>query len=279
MKSESKDDALRWMRKAFVTCRSNPKLSHGELLTQAGLVFLEEHPELRPSDGRLIDAAMRHASNEPLAGPLVEAFWYLVSVGYIIPQPSGRNAGDFNWISITKLGCEWAEGSEPSPEDQQGFLMALKGQITQLDPVVEQYVQEAVMAYGRSMFFASAVMIGAASEKTIYLLMDALVNSVEDPNHNITILKSINGRKMPSMFKCLHENLTRAKKCMPWHVHEGADTHLLSLQESIRVQRNDAVHPQAGKVTPQTVRLTLASFPGACKKAHDLIQWFQTNHF
>jgi hypothetical protein len=74
------------------------------------------------------------------------------------------NPGDFNWIFITKLGCEWAEGSDPSPEDQQGFFMALKGQVPQLDSDLEQYVQEAVMAYARGLFFASAVMIGAASE-------------------------------------------------------------------------------------------------------------------
>jgi hypothetical protein len=109
--------------------------------------------------------------------------------------------------------------------------------------------------------------------------MDALASCVKDQGHKKTIRESIEKRGMPSMFKCLHDNLARAKKCMPWHVHEGADTHLFSLQEAIRVQRNDAVHPQAGKVTPQTVRLTLASFPGACKKSYDLIQWFQTNHF
>jgi hypothetical protein len=142
-----------------------------------------------------------------------------------------------------------------------------------------QYVEEAIMAYSRRMFFASAVMIGAASEKMIYLLMEALAGSVQDATQKRMIVKSIEARKLPTMYKCLQENLTRAKKHMPWPVHEDADAHLASLQAAIRVHRNDAVHPQAGRVTPSTVRLTLSAFPCACKKAYDLLQWFNANSF
>jgi hypothetical protein len=268
------------MREAVRTRLSQyTDLSYSVLLRETARILLTEKPALIP-DGRPPDqSAENYYLIDPQAAAFVEAFWYCVSIGFVIPQPSGNRTGDFNHIRITKLGREWAEGTEPSPEDQEGYLAALSGQVPLLDSVIVQYVEEAIKAYARRMLLASAVMIGAASEKTIYLLMEALAESVKDPTHKKTILKSIEARGLPTMFDCLQENLTRAKKAMPWAIHEGADTHLLSLQEAIRVQRNDAVHPQAGRVTQSTVRLTLSAFPGACKKAYDMIQWFRANTF
>ena len=100
---------------------------------------------------------------------------------------NGSNAPNFNQIRITELGREWALNSDSSPEDQHGYLAALKLQVSTLDKVIEQYTEEAVAAFSRQMYFTAAVMIGAASEKLIYLLMDALAVSVTDPKEKASI--------------------------------------------------------------------------------------------
>src|SRR5205814_34015 len=102
--------------------------------------------------------------NEPQANAFVEAFWYLVSMGIVLPQPSGNTAGNFNHLMLTTSGLEWVQGQGPSPEDETGYLAALRGHIATLDPIILEYVKEAVRLY-----FASAVMIDAASEKVVYL--------------------------------------------------------------------------------------------------------------
>jgi hypothetical protein len=58
---------------------------------------------------------------------------------------------------------------------------------------------------------------------------------------------------------------------------EGALTHLSSLFEAIRVQRNDAVHPSTGAVEEDSVRLSYEAFPHAIKKAEALRAWFDEN--
>lgn len=279
MDEVSRDTVLEWMKKAFGQLKDHKTVSYGLMQRHAALVFVNAHPDFAENGERLESAAERYYQKEPQSFVFVEAFWCLVTLGFILPAPTGSSPPNFSHLTITRLGREWAEGTEPSPEDQGGYLAALSSQVPILDPVIAMYVAEAVMAYSRRMFFASAVMIGAASEKTIYLLMEAVADSVKDATHKNTILKSIEARKLPTMYKCLQENLTRAKRTMPWPIHEDADAHLTSLQAAIRVQRNDAVHPQAGKVTPSTVRLTLSAFPGVCKKAYDLIQWFKLNSF
>jgi hypothetical protein len=45
------------------------------------------------------------------------------------------------------------------------------------------------------------------------------------------------------------------------------------LFEAIRVQRNDAVHPIAGEVNKNKLRLSLLSFPHICKKIYDILNW------
>jgi hypothetical protein len=245
----SRSEVLELMQKAFAKLKDTKKVSYGLIQKEAALIYIEEHRELVQNGERPELAAERYYQNEPQSFVFVEAFWHLVTLGFILPEPTGAQPPTFVDLTITKLGREWAEGTEPSPEDQSGYLAALGSQIPLLDSVITQYVEEAVKAYSRRMFFASAVMIGAGSEKTIYLLMEALAGSVLDPAQKKVVRKAIDERKLPTMYKCLHENLARAKKHMPWTIHEDADAHLVSLQAAIRVQRNDAVHPQAGRVT------------------------------
>ncbi len=218
-------------------------------------------------------------SLRPIAVNLTEGFVQLCALGYIVPQPAHPNAPNPNWFCITETGKAWASGATPPPEDPQGYLAALDALVPAVDPVVKQYVQEAVVTYERRAWFASAVMIGAASEKTVYLLMDALLLSVQDAGEKNAIKNTMIERSLPKMFRRLSDNLNRAisTKAMPYAIHEGADKYLAALQEAIRTQRNDAVHPQAGQVMPETVQLTLAIFPLACKKAYDLKEWFESN--
>jgi hypothetical protein len=220
--------------------------------------------------------------DSPLGILLTEGYGQLLSFGYIVSKPKPPQAPDPNWFYITEAGQQWASGSTPVPEDQQGYLEALITLVPNVDDVIRQYVQEALVTYGRQAFFASAVMIGAASEKAVYLLMDALHGAVRDPQKQKSVQDAINLRRLPTMFNLLSQYIKQAKTlkgvgAMPYSVHEGADTHLLSLQEAIRVQRNDAVHPQVGQVNHATVLLTLAAFPYACKKIYDLIDWFTAN--
>ncbi|MCZ6718329.1 MAG: hypothetical protein O6944_04130 [Gammaproteobacteria bacterium] len=211
---------------------------------------------------------------------LTDAYSSILSHGYIIPRPMAGGTLDFSRFVVTPMGRQWAASSYPIPEDQLGYLKALRGSVQHLDPTIEQYVREALITYGRGTFFASAVMVGAASETTIYLLMHILSNAVKsDAQLANAIRNAIAGEhRITQMFKLTAECIKRAKKAgMPYSVHEGADQHLLSLQEDIRVQRNDAVHPAAGQVTQEGVHLALAAFFPACKKIYDLMDWFKNN--
>lgn len=235
---------------------------------------------LRPEDLRSHCRTPTSQLGQLLGLSGTEALWYLINMGYIVPTESLSAGTRFDLgFRVTALGREWAQGSEPSPEDQQGFLTALKSQVTSLDPVIEQYLQEAVAAYGRGLYFAAAVMLGAASEKAIYMLADALLNSLQDSAKKKKLQELVAQRKLFLMLETIVQYLDEAIKAkrIDYSVHEGALCHIGSLMEAIRVQRNEAVHPNASRVVPATVRASCSSFPTAYKKVDDLVQWLQVH--
>ena len=83
--------------------------------------------------------------------------------GYIAPAaPSSRlNPPPLHMFNITQRGRTWLGGGDPCPEDAERYMTFLRAHIPTLDPVIDQYVVEALAAFGKEALFASAVMLGA----------------------------------------------------------------------------------------------------------------------
>lgn len=177
---------------------------------------------------------------------------------------------------MTLRGLEWAKGNEPLPEDIAGYMKFLHDRIPNLDAVIEQYIADGLIAFERGAYFAAAVMLGAAAEKTIYLLGDAMLGALIIPKAKQTLEGHLNGRSLNSLFKFIREALDRNHKVntIPY---DGSIPHLVSLFEAIRTQRNDAVHPTTGQVSADSVRLLTASFPYALSKTEELRAWLVAN--
>jgi hypothetical protein len=124
-------------------------------------------------------------------------------------------------------------------------------------------------------------MVGAASESVVYELMDAVLRAVSGTSEGKKVDKVIRCRSLAEMVEVLQRNIHRAKNlpsgAMPFEVHENVDVHLCTLLDAIRVQRSDAVHPLTGKVSSDSVAVTLFAFPFACQKAYRTLEWFQKN--
>jgi hypothetical protein len=215
--------------------------------------------------------------NSQLEFLLVQVFEYMYHREFFVPSPNAPNAPSMSRLYMTERGHEWLESGDPSPEDGRGYMKFLKTAVPNLDGVVEQYIQEALITFDRQAWFATAVMLGAAAEKVVYLLAEELKSAVQDAAEKTRIAKVIMERRMPRLFEALTDTLQKAKTKIPYEFQEGITTHLFSFFEAIRVQRNDAVHPVAGKVSPNQVRMTLAAFPQALSTIFGLLNWLGAN--
>lgn len=270
----TRDVITRYMRKSLVSYGNRQGVRFNVL---AESVF----------QGLKKDALVGHPFNvykdlgpiHPLNLCMIEAFHQLHIKGYVIPNPGIVNMNPYNFV-VTPSGEAWASTPDPCPDDTDEYIKFLHTRVPDINSTIDQYIREAVVTFNRDATFASAVMLGAASEACIYLLSEALYVSISDPTIKKKVRDLIDERgKLPSLLTQLSQHIDAAKKNknMPYSTHQGSDKHLLSLQESIRVQRNDAGHPLAGNVDRIAVRIGLAAFPFACLKVYDLIHWFEKN--
>lgn len=210
---------------------------------------------------------------------ITEIIWDLIVERVLTPGDDMSDRG-FPFFRLTKFGQDYISQSAPHYYDPQGYMEFLRTIVQNLDPVIEQYIFESLNCYRQQLFFASAVMIGAAAEKAILLLLQAITDSMSDPNKKRKAAQLLEERRsLPDMFKTIRETLnplTKAKT-IPYSVHQGCTEHLLSLFEMIRVQRNDAIHPITGQVDRTKVLLSLQTLPTALESVNRLIDWFKSN--
>jgi len=188
----------------------------------------------------------------------------------------GNADAKYPFIRLTERGKELINNSEPHFYDPKKYVDHLESLVTDLDQVTRQYVFEAIRSFRQGLMFAAAALIGAAAERGILGLLCVIKSWEPDPNVRNKLNNLYQNPKMPSIFKEILECINKAKKKyeMPYSVHQGATEHLLSFQEMIRVQRNDAVHPAAGNVSREKVFLSLQTFPFAFMVIGSLRDWF-----
>ena len=194
---------------------------------------------------------------------------------------SGYDASNPNlpFFRLTKFGQGYISQSAPHYYDPQGYLEFLRNIVQNLDPVIEQYIFESLNCYRQQLFFASAVMIGAAAEKAILLLLQAITDAMSNPSNKRKASQLLDRPNLPEIFDTIRKTLNPliAAKTIPYSVHQGCIEHLMSLFEMIRVQRNDAIHPISGQVDRAKVFLSLQTLPIALESIYKLIEWFQSN--
>ena len=214
-------------------------------------------------------------SGDSLSRAATEAFYYLLHNGFFAPEPSGfPSLPSPIRCYLTPRGLSWVEAVGPLPEDVDGYMRVLCGLVPNLNAVIEQYVREGLASFERQMFFAGAVMIGAASEKAVYLLADDIMNALKDGSRKETFTKAIERRRLFELLELIQKTV-KETRVIPYSVMEGAEAHLMSLFEAIRVQRNDAVHPMNATVSGDSVRLSFHAFPHALRKLETLRGWFR----
>lgn len=183
---------------------------------------------------------------------------------------------EYRW---TQRGLAWIAGAGPIPEEAEGYIRFLREHVESLDSVIEQYVLEAVTSFQQGTYFASAVMLGAASEKALYMLAISVAGALKSASERQKLQELLDRRKLFSLLELVRDLIDRASKAksIPYSITEGAPTHLMAMYDAIRLQRNDAVHPMNAEVSVDSVRMLLLSFPYALARTENIRSWLEAN--
>jgi hypothetical protein len=248
--------------------------------------------ELEKSDASSVRRARPYAKGNPdnpefnhnedsasLKQSAVEAWLYLQRRGFVIPGSKTFPSLDSSHLEITNRGREWIYGTDPIPELQAEYLTTLQKMVPNLDEVVREYVVEGLGSFQHDRFRAAAVMIGAASEKALYMLAEKMVDAISTSSWKAKFSTALKRRDLAELFDQMKKVLEHADKlpARPFEIFDGGQDHLVSLIKAVQVQRNNAVHPMNEKVSDDTVRLSYLAFPYALQRAEQLREWFSKN--
>lgn len=217
-----------------------------------------------------------------LKNGVAELFWYLIHQGYIVPEWRDFPIELAGWMHFrrTERGTQWVNGAEPMLEDLSGYMVHVMGRAAHLDMLIRQYLQEGLGALNRGLYFSAVVMLGAASEKEIYLLGTSMVSALQSATHKTDLEGLLRNRSLYRLLNFIGERVRGVNfsvRQSSGGVFDGAEAHLMSLFESIRAQRNDAVHPNTGTCDEKSVRMAYEAFPAAIEKAEELRHWCGKN--
>lgn len=181
------------------------------------------------------------------------------------------------FFHVTPFGRDYLEQTTPHFLDPDGYVRFIDALVPNIDSVVLQYTQESARAFRAQLWFASAVMLGAASERMMLLLIESIRDRTPNPE-KAKLTKLLDQPRLGEIFKVIQARVEAEIRAgaLPYHVHQGCTEHLLSLSEMIRVHRNEAIHPAVAKVDRQKAFVALQTFPEALRVIEGLRQWFTT---
>ena len=208
-----------------------------------------------------------------------EAYSRILRSGFVVEQPDdnfGVAPPSGQWFRWTARGQTWLDDAQAVPEDSSAYMDYLRTAVSSLDPIVEQYVSEALVAFDRGAEFAAAVMVGAACEKLLYLLVEATLPALQSPAEKMKLEKLFESRKISQTADFLRTKV-ETTKAIPYPVKEGTGAYWSAMVEAIRQQRNDAVHPMNAKASRDSVRLSLSALPAVVQGAGKLQSWLLEN--
>lgn len=265
--------------------RVNPSFSFTEFVS-ATWTELEKSGEpvrrLRPYDKNNPHNPEFDPTKDPISlrQSAVEAWPYLQRRGFAIPSSNGLLTSlDDSRLEFTKRGREWVDAKEPIPELAVEYVTALEKLVPNLDQVVREYVVEGLGSFEHDRFRAAAVMIGAASEKALYMLAEKMLDAISTTPWKVKFTTVLRRRSLSGLFDQMKRVLEGANKLpgLPLNVFDRGQDHLMSLINAVQVQRNDAVHPMNEQITDESVRLSYLAFPYALQKMEQLRDWFSKN--
>lgn len=203
------------------------KINTARVLRERGLPTAGE-----PSFGQ--DAQLRRIDERRFR----ELLWRLINSGVLV---QGLDSSNEQWpfLSVTELGEDYLQdrGSDVYDPDRYVEQLAAKHPV---DEVESRFLYQAIAAFHADLPDAAAVMLGAAAERLILVLSDAIADA--DSTVAARIEKEAN-RSALSLLTYVSKYIEDRKGRLPRRLREQVSTTFAGIASIVRIARNDAGHP------------------------------------
>lgn len=209
-----------------------------------------------------------------------QVLWQLLAQGVIVWGQQGDPNSQYPLFRLTDFGRTVVANGRAQPYDPEGFIAEFRRQVPSADPVVLEYLEEGVRAFNASCFRATAVLIGAGSEKAVLVLHDVFGNQISDPAKQKAFAQDSNGISIHRKYQALKARLDLmvSAKRLDFELSQTIGSYLPGAFDMIRNYRNIAGHPDIGGATdPDTVFMSLRIFTEYMRRVVALTDYFKSN--
>jgi hypothetical protein len=163
------------------------------------------------------------------------------------------------------------------PIEIQRLPESIQEKIPAIDPVALRFVKEAITCYEAGSMLATAFMLGAASEKAIFLLIETYRDAIGDDGHREKFASRTNSRAISIKFDEFKRSYMSCKSRPTDPVLcQDLEQILEGTYQFCRITRNEVGHPQIVPDLDQGVILAqLGHFATYLGRIYGLILHFQ----
>lgn len=149
---------------------------------------------------------------------------------------------------LNKMKDALAGGVTPGtvlPFEIERFPERIREKIPDCDPVIVRFVEEAITCFKSNALLATAFMLGAASERSINLLIECYADAIADQGNRDKFRSRINGRTISARYEEFKKSYAGCKsKPTDGVLAQDLDTVIGGTFHFCRVTRNEVGHPQ-----------------------------------
>jgi len=190
-----------------------------------------------------------------------------------------------NWLRLTSYGKSQLElDYKPVFLDPVATIQEIEESIPNMDSIALDYFRESLWAIKKRLYLSATVTMGCASERSILLLIEAVLDHYSNDK---TLISQFNKsysikKKFNLLIKAIKDKDLKNELLLKYQsdndkideinrLFVDIDTHLDQMFSIYRINRNDAGHPTGRKFNEDIVKATAAMFKNYCEIIYGLI--------
>ncbi len=130
------------------------------------------------------------------------------------------------------------------PFDIDKFPEKLQASIKDIDPIIVRFLAESIQCIKANSLLGCAFLLGAASEKAIWLLVEAFASAIDDDTNQKKFIECISGKPISKAYDDFSRRFKACKsKPVDSSISRDLETQINSIFQFFRICRNEVGHP------------------------------------
>ena len=168
---------------------------------------------------------------------------------------------------------------EMLPFEIEKFPETLQERIPNIDPIIVRFIKESIISVKAGSNLGCAFLLGGASEKAIYLLIDAYTNAIKNEEPRNKFKSRVSGKFISKVFDSF-KNSYKSSKNKPHGMGWSNDLEIKIEQifQFCRICRNEAGHPHLPPNLDKGVLLAnMGQFVKYIEDLYSMIEYYNNN--